>query len=197
MHCDHPACASVCPVFAYRKSKEGPVYYDDKRCIGCRFCMVACPFGVPKYEWSKALPLVRKCTGCYSRVKEGLVPACAKTCPSAITYGSKKDMIAEAKRRLAARPDVYVEKIYGLEDVGGTSVLYLASQPFDELGFRKVTQRAISEYTWQALRYVPGVFVGVAGTLSFVAWLSHRKERIAREAGDHAEHNDEEPGGKS
>ena len=72
MHCNEPACASVCPVGAFKKTKEGPVIYKAERCIGCRFCMIACPFGIPKYEWSKALPLVRKCTGCYSRIKEGL-----------------------------------------------------------------------------------------------------------------------------
>lgn len=181
MHCDDPACVSVCPVFAFKKSKEGPVSYDADRCIGCRFCMVACPFGVPKYQWSKAFPLVRKCTGCYSRIREGLIPACAKTCPSAITYGSRKDMITEAKRRISARPENYINKIYGLDEAGGTSVLYLSREPFNELGFKKISYRPIPEYTWQALRYVPGIFVGVASSLTFISWLSHRKERIAKE----------------
>ena len=85
MHCNEPACVSVCPVGAFQKTKEGPVIYKPKRCIGCRFCMIACPFGVLKFEWSKALALVRKCTGCYSRVREGLKPACATACPTAIT----------------------------------------------------------------------------------------------------------------
>ena len=137
MHCNDPACVSVCPVFALHKSPEGPVFYDDKRCIGCRFCMVACPFGVPKYEWNKAFPLVRKCTGCYSRVKEGMIPACAKTCPSAIRYGSRKEMIAEAKRRMAARPEVYFNKIYGLEEAGGTSVLYLSGRAVQRARFSR------------------------------------------------------------
>jgi formate dehydrogenase iron-sulfur subunit len=114
MHCNEPACASVCPVGAFIKTPEGPVVYDAKRCIGCRFCMVACPFGVPKYQWSKTFPYVVKCTGCYGRIKEGLLPACAKACPSAITYGKRNDMINEAKRRLAARPDKYVNRVYGL-----------------------------------------------------------------------------------
>jgi len=104
MHCNEPACASVCPVSAFKKTKEGPVIYKADRCIGCRFCMIACPFGVPKYEWSKALPLVRKCTGCYSRVKEGLKPACATTCPTAITYGPRDEMLKEAEQRLARHP---------------------------------------------------------------------------------------------
>jgi formate dehydrogenase iron-sulfur subunit len=178
MHCNEPACASVCPVSAFTKTPEGMVVYNAERCIGCRFCMIACPFGVPKYEWSKVLPLVVKCTGCYSRVKEGLIPACAKTCPSAITYGSRTDMVTEAKRRLATKPDVYVNKIYGLDEAGGTSVLYLSDLPFPELGFKKVTMRSLPSYTWQVLRLVPVVFLTMGASLSFISWLTHRKDRL-------------------
>ncbi|MCX5805765.1 MAG: 4Fe-4S dicluster domain-containing protein [Proteobacteria bacterium] len=181
MHCNEPACVSVCPVSAFIKTPEGPVVYDTKRCIGCRFCMVACPFGVPKYQWSKALPLVVKCTGCYSRLKAGLKPACAKACPSAISYGSRTDMIQEAKRRLAAKPDRYFNKIYGLEEAGGTSVLYLTEQPFDELGFKNVTRRPLPSLTWAALRFVPAVFLTMGGSLAFISWLTHRKDRLRKE----------------
>lgn len=181
MHCNEPACASVCPVGAFKKTKEGPVTYDADRCIGCRFCMVACPFGVPKYEWSKALPLVRKCTGCYSRVKEGLKPACATTCVSAITYGNRDEMIKEANKRIAARPEKYLKKLYGSEEAGGTSVIYLTALPFDELGFKQVTKRPLPSYTWQALRLVPGIFLTVGSSLSLLSWFNHRKERIAKE----------------
>jgi formate dehydrogenase iron-sulfur subunit len=181
MHCNEPACASVCPVGAFKKTAEGPVIYDSKRCIGCRFCMMACPFGVPKYEWSKAFPLVRKCTGCYSRIKEGLEPACATACPTAITYGSRADMIKEAEKRIKNRPDRYYKTIYGKEEAGGTSILYLTHQPLDELGFKQVTKRPLPSYTWQALRLVPGIFLTVGGTLSLVSWFQHRKERIRLE----------------
>jgi formate dehydrogenase iron-sulfur subunit len=182
MHCNEPACASVCPVGAFKKTKEGPVTYDAKRCIGCRFCMVACPFGVPKYEWSKAFPLVRKCTGCYSRIKEGKKPACATTCPAAITYGNRGDMIKEASKRIESRPEKYLKKLYGAEEAGGTSVIYLTSLPFDELGFKHVTKRPLPSYTWQALRLVPGIFLTVGGSLSLLSWFTHRKERIKKEA---------------
>jgi formate dehydrogenase iron-sulfur subunit len=180
MHCNDPACASVCPVGAFRKTEEGPVVYEDKKCIGCRFCMVACPFGVPKYQWSKAFPLVRKCTGCYSRVREGIKPACATACPTAITYGPREEMIKEAEQRLAAHPDRYLPKVYGKEEAGGTSVIYLTALPFNELGFKPVTMRALPSYTWQALRLVPGIFLTVGGTLSAVSWFQHRKERILK-----------------
>ena len=182
MHCNDPACASVCPVGAFKKTAEGPVVYDAKRCIGCRFCMVACPFGVPKYEWSKALPLVRKCTGCYSRIKEGQKPACATTCPSAITYGNRGDMIKEANKRIATRPEKYLKKLYGAEEAGGTSVIYLTALPFDELGFKHVTKRPLPSYTWQALRLVPGIFLTVGGSLSLLSWFTHRKDRLKKEA---------------
>jgi formate dehydrogenase iron-sulfur subunit len=181
MHCNEPACVSVCPVSALIKTPEGPVVYDTKRCIGCRFCMIACPFGVPKYQWSKALPLVVKCTGCYSRLKAGLKPACAKACPSAISYGSRTDMIKEAKRRLASKPDRYFNKVYGLEEAGGTSVLYLTEQPFDELGFKHVTKRLLPSLTWAALRFVPGIFLTMGGSLAFISWLTHRKDRLRKE----------------
>ncbi|MHB1397620.1 MAG: 4Fe-4S dicluster domain-containing protein [Trichloromonadaceae bacterium] len=180
MHCNEPACASVCPVGAFEKTPEGPVVYKAERCIGCRFCMIACPFGVPKYEWSKAFPLVRKCTGCYSRVKEGLEPACATACPTAISYGPRGAMIKEAERRITAHPDKYLPKVYGKEEAGGTGVIYLTALPFNELGFKPVTMRALPSYTWQALRLVPGIFIGVGGTLSAISWFQHRKERIRK-----------------
>lgn len=181
MHCNEPACASVCPVGAFTKTVEGPVVYNADRCIGCRFCMIACPFGIPKYEWSKAFPLVRKCTGCYSRIKEGLQPACATACPTAITYGTRIDMIKEAEKRLKNRPSRYHQAIYGKDEAGGTSILYLTQQPLDELGFKAVTKRSLPSYTWQALRLVPGIFLTVGSGLSLLSWFTHRKERIRLE----------------
>lgn len=181
MHCDDPACASVCPVGAFEKTPEGPVVYKADRCIGCRFCMIACPFGIPKYEWSKGLPLVKKCTGCYSRVVEGLEPACATACPTAITYGPRDEMVKLAEERFAKNPNKYIKKIYGLHEAGGTTVLYLTDLPFEELGFKEVTQRALPEYTWQALRFVPASFLAVGGTLSALSWITHRRERLMKE----------------
>ena len=181
MHCNEPACASVCPVSALVKTEEGPVIYNPTRCIGCRFCMIACPFGIPKYQWSKALPLLVKCTGCYSRIKEGLKPACAHACPSAISYGNRTEMINEAQKRLSSSPDKYINRIYGLDEAGGTSVLYLSPLSFDELGFKDITKRPLPSLTWAALRLVPIVFLTMGSTLTFVSWLTHRKDRLRRE----------------
>ena len=184
MHCNDPACASVCPVGAFEKTAEGPVIYKADRCIGCRFCMIACPFGVPKYEWSKGLPLVKKCTGCYSRLKEGMQPACATTCPTAISYGPRDEMIKLAEQRLSRYPDRYINKVYGKEEAGGTCVIYLTSVPFDELGFKPVTLRPLPEYTWSALRMVPAAFLTVGGGLSALSWITHRRDRLKKERGE-------------
>src|SRR5512136_276275 len=92
MHCEDPACASVCPVAAFQKTKEGRVIYLPDRCMGCPYCMIGCPFGVPKYEWDKALPLVRKCILCYeTRVKDGRPPACTSACPTEATIFGERD----------------------------------------------------------------------------------------------------------
>ena len=127
MHCEVPTCASVCPVGALKKTPEGPVVYDAERCMGCRYCMMACPFGVPKYEWSKALPGVRKCSMCPDRLAKGLPTACAEICPTGATiFGERDALIAEARKRIDAEPEKYVPHIFGEHEVGGTSVLYIS-----------------------------------------------------------------------
>ena len=137
MHCESPTCASVCPVGAFQKQPNGPVLYDASRCIGCRYCIMACPFGVPKYQWDRTVPIVQKCTMCPDRIAAGQAPACASVCPTgATTFGDRDQLIGEARARLAAAPKSYVPRIYGLEEVGGTSVLILSGVPFASLGLR-------------------------------------------------------------
>lgn len=136
MNCSDPACASVCPVGALKKTAAGPVTYAEEKCMGCRYCMVACPFGVPKYEWSKVLPKVRKCTMCAERVAAGQQTACAEICPTGATkFGERDELIGEAQKRLHDSPGTYVNRIYGLSEVGGTSVLLLSSVPVQEFGY--------------------------------------------------------------
>ncbi|MFY9644967.1 MAG: 4Fe-4S dicluster domain-containing protein, partial [Terriglobales bacterium] len=126
MHCEKPACASVCPVGALHKTKEGPVVYDVWKCIGCRYCMVACVFAQPKYEWGSLNPRVRKCIMCPDRVVAGKPTACAEICPTGATkFGERDDLISEAKERLRQNPSTYLPRIYGLTEVGGTSVFIL------------------------------------------------------------------------
>ncbi|MDH4158550.1 MAG: 4Fe-4S dicluster domain-containing protein [candidate division Zixibacteria bacterium] len=134
MHCVDPACVSACIVGALEKTKNGPVIYDAWECIGCRYCIVACPFQIPAYEYDNALdPQVRKCTFCYDRVvNEGKVPACVETCPNeALTFGTRAELIDLAHSRIKARPDRYTDHVYGKDEVGGTSWMYLAATDFN------------------------------------------------------------------
>ena len=136
-HCVKPSCASVCPVGALRKTEEGPVVYDASRCIGCRYCMMACPFNIPRYEWRNPVPAVRKCDMCIDRQREGKLPACAEACPKKATlFGTRKDLIAEAWRRIKKSPRDYYPHVYGETEVGGTSVLFLAPYEVATLGYK-------------------------------------------------------------
>ncbi len=181
MNCQDPTCASVCPVAALRKTAEGPVTYDASRCIGCRYCMLACPFSVPKYEWSKALPLVRKCDMCADRVEKGEPTACAAACPTGATkFGDRDALIAEAQDRIAKNPGQYVHHIYGLTEVGGTSVLLLSSVPFEEFGYAtNLGTVPLPQLTWHVLSELPQVVTFGAALLGGIWWITSRREKVA------------------
>lgn len=138
MHCDEPACVSACPVGALKKSTEGPVVWNDKVCIGCRYCIIACPFYVPAFEYSSAFdPKIQKCFMCYHRISKGTIPACAEACPvEALTFGKRSNLIKLAKQRVWNAPDKYIDHIYGEDEAGGTGWLYISGVPFSELDFQ-------------------------------------------------------------
>ncbi len=137
MHCLEPACASACPIGALVKTADGPVVYQDSRCIGCRYCLVACPFQIPKYQWSSTVPYVRKCTFCADRQAAGKKPACVGTCPTgALALGERDQLLQEAHRRIQADPGRYQPEVYGERTAGGTAVLYLTALPFEKLGLQ-------------------------------------------------------------
>ena len=185
MNCEDPACASVCPVGALRKTSLGPVTYDENRCMGCRYCMVACPFGVPKYEWGKVLPKVQKCTMCADRVAAGKQTACAENCPTGATkFGDRDDLIKEAQQRIHDNPGNYVNHIYGLTEVGGTSVLLLSSVPFEQFGYRNdLSKDPLPILTYRVLSRIPD-FVPLGGILlGGVWWITHRREEVAEAEG--------------
>jgi formate dehydrogenase iron-sulfur subunit len=176
MHCLEPSCASACPVGALRKTAAGPVTYDATRCIGCRYCMVACPFGIPTYEWDRPLPVVAKCTMCADRLAKGQEPACVGACPvQALTFGTRTAMLAEAARRINETPARYVPAIYGRTEVGGTSVLYISDVPFEDLGLPVVVREPLPAYTWKALGKVPGLVVALGATLTVLEVVMRRR----------------------
>jgi formate dehydrogenase iron-sulfur subunit len=180
MHCLDPACASVCPVAALYKSPEGPVVYDGDKCMGCRYCMVACPFGVPKYEWAKAIPLVQKCTGCLERLKEGKPTACSESCPTEATITGDRDaLIAEAHRRIRENPEQYINYVYGEKEVGGTSTLMLSSVPFETFGFKTMSHEALPDLTFRILKYVPEYSTLSAVMLGGIYWICNRRNDVA------------------
>ena len=188
MHCQDPACASVCPVGALRKTAAGPVIYEEGRCMGCRYCMVACPFGVPKYEWSKLLPKVQKCVMCPDKVAAGEATACATACPTGATkFGERDELLREAQERIRQNPTNYVPHVYGIEEVGGTSVLMLSSVPFPALGFRAdLPQAPLPMLTWNVLSMIPDLAVVWGAFLYGIWWITNRRtmvqETLAKES---------------
>jgi formate dehydrogenase iron-sulfur subunit len=184
-HCESPTCASVCPVGAFTKTAEGPVLYDESKCIGCRYCMQACPFQVPRYEWSSNYPRVQKCRFCAELLQAGKQTACAEACPTGATkFGDRAELLKEAKERINAEPNKYVHHIYGEEEVGGTSVLYLTSIPFEKLGFNtEITGQPLAELTWNVLSKIPSV-VAVGGVfLSGIYWITSRRDEVEQAEG--------------
>ncbi|MBI5942970.1 MAG: hydrogenase 2 operon protein HybA [Chloroflexi bacterium] len=177
MHCVDPACVSGCPVQALQKTAEGPVTYDQDRCIGCRYCMYACPFHVPRFAWDTAqFPVIAKCTLCADRVQDGLPTACAERCPtSALIFGKRGDLIADAEKRISENPARYVDHIYGKDDAGGTSVMYLSGVSFDKLGLQDLGDKPIPEISEGTANIIlPGVLIGAPILLGMIRMTAKR-----------------------
>jgi formate dehydrogenase iron-sulfur subunit len=185
MHCESPTCESVCPVGALEKTASGPVVYHAEKCIGCRYCLQACPFDVPRYEWEKALPYVRKCTMCPDRQAEGNATACATVCPTgATTFGERQELIKEARRRIEEEPDRYFDHVYGVEEIGGTSVLIISDVSPEKLGLpTNLGNGPLPELTWNVLEKIPTA-VSMGGVLlTGIWWITSRREQVARVEG--------------
>jgi len=219
LHCLEPACASACPTTALDRRSDGPVVYDANKCIGCRYCIWACPWGVPTAEWDSLAPKIQKCTHCADRTEQPLpmarngqpltqeeskqyqenivTPACVKACPAdCLRFGTRDDLLQEARDRISNHPDNYVDHIYGEKEAGGTSVLYLSSVPFDKLGFPDVGTKSYPGLSKLALHAVPPAVMAMGAMLAGAyAFLKRRASVLAGSspADSEAHHIDFEP----
>ncbi len=176
MHCLEPSCVSACLVGGLTKEPNGAVVYDPDKCIGCRYCMLACPFHVPRYEWDDTVPFMKKCELCEERLADGEIPACVDACPEeVITFGDRRELLAEAHRRIEEEPGRYLNHVWGEEEFGGTSVLYISDVDLAELGWPDAKADPIPELVSPALHSTPyiagSVLFGVAG----VNWVVRRR----------------------
>ena len=186
MHCDHPACVSACIVGAFSKKENGSVVWDTDMCIGCRYCMAACPFQIPAFEYDKAInPLIMKCDFCFDRTKDKKLPACVGICPAeALTYGPRTELIKIARNHIKRNPDRYVDHIFGEYEVGGTSWMYLASKDFKELDFPDLGKNptpGVSESIQHGIfaYFVPPV--SLYALLGGIMWISKRRKELEEE----------------
>jgi formate dehydrogenase iron-sulfur subunit len=215
LHCLEPACVSACPTTALYRQSDGPVSYNDDDCIGCRYCALACPWDVPTSDWNTRAPKISKCTHCADRALQPppttfngqslsleaakqfadtmAIPACVKACPAdALRYGTRDEMLALAHKRIADRPDKYVDHIYGEKELGGTSVLYLSRVPFEKLGFPTYGEQPFPAFTKAALHAVPPAVMAVGALLgASYAFFRKRAQAVAdaSAASRHADHH--------
>ncbi|OGU58644.1 MAG: 4Fe-4S ferredoxin [Ignavibacteria bacterium RBG_13_36_8] len=186
MHCDRPACVSACIVGAFSKYENGSVIWDENKCIGCRYCMVACPFQIPTFEFHKAIGArIMKCDFCFGRTKEGLLPACVEMCPvEALTYGKRNELIEVARKRIKRDPQRYVDHILGENEVGGTSWMYLAGIDFSKLDFPKLGKDpapGVSESIQHGIfaYFVPPI--SLYALLGGIMWLNKKQKEKSEE----------------
>jgi len=196
MHCVDPTCVSACLVGGLTKSKEGPVVYDATKCIGCRYCMLACPFHIPRYEWDRTLPLVKKCDMCMDRLQEGQRPACVEACPSdVLLFGERDRILKEAHNRIRTNPDRYDQHVWGEDEFGGTCILYVSDVDLGELGWTELMTAGIPSLTIPLIEKTPFIGGGVAVGLLAVNWIIRRRMRLAAEQSSESGSCDERKSG--
>jgi formate dehydrogenase iron-sulfur subunit len=180
MHCLEPSCVSACLVGGITKSPEGPVVYDPDKCIGCRYCMLACPFHIPRYEWDKTRPFVKKCVLCYDKLQQGEIPACVKECPNdALIFGERNDLLQYARKIIKTKNTKYLNHIWGEKEFGGTSVLYISDVDLSKMGWPKHATVAIPQLTEPLIEKTPFIGVTVAGCLVGLNWIIKRRIELA------------------
>ncbi len=182
LHCIDPACSAVCFSKSFR-IEDGAVLYNPKLCVGCRYCMLACPFDVPKYEWEKVLPSVTKCQLCYSKTSNGEALACSGVCPTdAIIFGDREELLEKAHATIKNNPS-YVDHVYGEHEAGGTNWLYISDVPFEQLGFKtNVTTRPLPHYISDFTKWVPHMFIGGGALLAGLSFYTKRKHEVSEKS---------------
>lgn len=184
MHCVDPACVGACMIGAFQKREYGIVTWDGDRCIGCRYCQVACPYQIPKFEWESNAPKIVKCELCNHRLAEGKEPACTEVCPrEAVIYGTREELLAEAHRRLEENPDRYVNKVYGETDGGGTQCLYLSHVPFEDLGLPDLGDTSHTSLNRQVQHGVYQGFIGPVALYAVLGGVAFRNRRANQKKG--------------
>lgn len=197
LHCVEPSCVSACLVGGMTKTPEGPVVYDPDKCIGCRYCMLACPFHIPRYEWDEKLPFVTKCMMCVGRLQDGGVPACVEACPhDVLTFGEREELLRQARTRLHRQPALYQNHIWGEHEFGGTSVLYISDVDLCALGWPEQPTTPIPALTEPLIHSTPFIGLTVAAGLLGVNWVVKRRMKLAEEGQDsHEQPPTSTPGG--
>ena len=180
MHCWQPGCTAACLTNAMYKTHAGPVIWRSDKCMGCRYCMISCPFEIPKFEYDSWNPKIHKCNMCWERLQEWQKPACVDACPTdALMFGRKRELMEVARVRIYNHPQKYVHQVYGEHEVGGTGWLYLSSVPFEQLGFRTdLGTTPYPDYTREFLYAVPVVLFAVPAFLLGLRFLSENEEEL-------------------
>ncbi len=178
MHCVDPACTTACMLGALYKAEHGIVRYNADLCVGCRYCEMACPFNIPKFEWESRAGKIVKCELCAHLVAEGKLPGCCEVCPTgAVIYGNRAELLAEAHRRIEAEPDRYVPHVYGETEAGGTQVLYLAHLDFEKLGLPDYGDRPVPQTVKTIQHGIYQGFVAPVGLYAMLAAVMMRNRR--------------------
>lgn len=206
MHCVDPSCVSVCPVKAMQKDPvTGIVTHHKDSCIGCRYCVASCPFGVPRFDYDNPIPAISKCQLCNHLQAKGKIPACADVCPTGATlFGPVTALKEEARRRLALKPGTevrhdrrivgsgeptrpvasakYLDHLYGDKEMGGTQMIMLSGVPFEKLGMPTLPERSyasVSE-TIQHTLYA-GMIAPATALVGLVALVTRNKKKQGEE----------------
>ncbi len=192
-HCLEPACVTVCPVGALQKTETGAIVYDKDKCLGCRYCMMACPYGIPRYDWDEPVPYVRKCILCYDKLKNNQQPACTEICPEKATvFGERDELLKLAHQQIKDNPNKYIDRVWGEHEIGGTSVLYISDIDLGFLSYQtKLGTKPLPQTTALAMKSVPYAFVGMGGAMLGLNWIIRRRNELTKTEEEKKEATDE------